>query len=127
MALFTSQQQVVAKHLYSILMHLDPEQRRGAVLALSSLTVFVEDGYQSSSLEKSSDLDFYGFCYDALLGASIGLRMLDLSGNMPEFEGDEKLYFVPYADILDSEQLLTKIEAQLKSLSTIAQGVDKKQ
>lgn len=127
MALFTSQQQVVAKHLYSVLMHLDPEQRRGAILALSTLTVFVEDGYQSMTQEKSGDLDFYGFCYDALLGASIGLRMLSLSGNMPEFDPDEKMYFVPYADILDSEPLLTTIEAQLKSLSTVAQGVEKKQ
>jgi len=126
--LFTPQQSIMSKHLFSLLMHLDPEQKKGAVLLLTSLTMMVEDGYQSISKDKVGDIDFYGFCYDAVLAASLSLRMLKMSGSFPEMpEGGEGLYFVPHADLLDSESLLSTIESQLKNLTTVSQGADKKQ
>jgi len=121
-ALFNTHQQTVAKHIYSLLMHLDPEQRKGAIMLLSTMAVFIEDGYQAFNREKNSEHDFYGFCYDTMLGASLGLRMLAVSGNIPDCnqeDENEKLYFVPYADVEDSEKLLTDIEASLKSLALL--------
>lgn len=111
----------MSKHFFSLLMHLDANERRGAVLLLSSMTMMVEDGYQA--LDKTGDIDFYGFCYDAVLAVSLSLRMLKMADSFPEDAG-EGLYFVPHADLLDSESLLAKIEAQLKNLSTVAQGTN---
>lgn len=122
MSIFTPQQSLIAKHLFSLLMHFQPEERRAAFLILSALTTLIEDGYQGLSKEpKTGDVDFYGLCYDAVLAASISLRMLKLSGNAPEVtKEDDSFYFAPRADLVDSEAILAKIETQLKNLPIVS-------
>lgn len=120
MSIFTPQQNLIAKHLFSLLMHFQPEERRAAFLILSTLTTLIEDGYQGLSKEpKTGDVDFYGLCYDAVLAASISIRMLKLSGNAPEVT-DDSFYFTPRADLVDSEAILAKIETQLKNLPIVS-------
>ena len=127
MSLFTQQQLVAAKHVFSLLKAMNEEQRKAAILALSTLGVLVEDGYQAFNRDEHEDINFYGYCYDILLGSTLGMRLLQLSGEFPDFPSDEKLAFSPQADLLRSEELLTKVEAQLKSLAALSTGVDKKQ
>jgi len=101
-----------AKAMYTVLASMTPEERRGAVLALSLTTVMVEDGYVSLN-EGELRSDFFTQCYDVVAGVALALKMLRDDGIVTE---DVQNYAVELACVTrlpDATNALQHVESLL--------------
>ena len=113
---FNASQQMIAKHLYAIVSGMSEEQVAGAVMALTTLGVIVEDGYLS--INKSSlEVDFYTHCYDALLGSSLALKMLQDDGLIKNSVEKTVRSADPATHLKEADLALSRVEALIQTLA----------
>lgn len=76
---------IVAKLFYSLISQLSSAERRGAILALSTLLPAVEDSYlKAHDSEHKPTADFHHLCADVLVGVSLSLKMAEDDGLIPK-------------------------------------------
>jgi hypothetical protein len=74
---------VSAKLFYALLSQLSQAERRGAVLALSTLLPAVEESYLRSFDKGEPSLDFFALCADVVAGVALALQMAADDGLVP--------------------------------------------
>lgn len=105
---FNSTHRIVSKHLYALLADMTEDERRGALIALSTLSTVAEDGYLAINNNGATlHQDFYIQCFDILLSSSLAQKMIYDDGLAPEIT---KTYKIKKETLIEAEFAYKRIE-----------------